>query len=228
VSKLAVGNMLASASTVSYRAPQDLSQSAHIEGLPLGTTGGMLVKHNFPLDAEYVIKIRARGGPGGIGAPGGPEQDVEVTIDGVRVKLARSNTIELKLPVKAGPRTIGVSLVRHSPSGADEIWDNPIPGSSVQSVAITGPLNPTQPGDTPSRRRVFTCHPAAAAEEAACARKIISALATRAYRQDVSGSDLDTLLKFYAQGRSAGAFDDGIEQALERVLVDPRSGRRTA
>lgn len=67
VSKLAVGNMLASASTVTYRAPSDYSQSAHIEGLPLGTTGGILIKHNFPLDAEYAIKIRARGGVGGMG-----------------------------------------------------------------------------------------------------------------------------------------------------------------
>src|SRR6185437_7509038 len=122
VSKLAVGNMLASASTVTYRAPSDFSQSKHIDGLPLGTTGGMLIKHNFPLDAEYSIKIRARGGVGGIGASGAPEQEVEVTIDGVRVKTSRSPTTDLKIPGQAGPRTIGIALVRHSPSGADEIW----------------------------------------------------------------------------------------------------------
>ncbi len=222
VSKLAVGNMLASASTTTYRAPTDFSQSGHIEGLPLGTTGGLLIKHNFPLDADYTLKIRSRGGPGGIGVPGGPEQDVEVTIDGVRVKVARAATIDLKLPIKAGPRTIGVALIRHSPSGADEIWDNPIPGSSVQSVAITGPLNPTGPGDTPSRRRIFSCRPTSAVEEPACAKKILSALATRAFRQDVNAGDLDTLLNFYQKGRSAGSFDEGVEQALSRILVDPR------
>ncbi|HEY4362462.1 MAG TPA: DUF1592 domain-containing protein [Bryobacteraceae bacterium] len=222
VSKLAVGNMLASASTVTYRAAQDFSQAGHIQGLPLGTIGGMLVTHNFPLDAEYAIKIRARGGVGGIGAAGTPEQDLEVTIDGVRVKTSRAGVADLKLPVQAGPHAIGVALVRHSPSGADEIWDNPIPGSSVQSVAITGPLNPTGPGDTPSRRRILTCRPASAAEDSSCARKIVSTLATRAFRQDVSGTDLDTLMGFYQKGRASGSFDEGIEQALERTLVDPR------
>jgi cytochrome c551/c552 len=222
ISKLAVGNMLASASTVTYRAAADFSQSGHIEGLPLGTIGGMLVKHNFPLDAEYAIKIRARGGTGGVGVVGTPEQDVEVSIDGARVRVSRANTIDLKLPIKAGPRTIGVALVRHSPGGADEIWNTVIPGSSVQSIAITGPLNPSGPGDTPSRRRIFTCRPAAAAEEAACAKKIVTNLATRAFRQDLSNTDLDSVLTFYQKGRSAGSFDDGIEQALSRILVDPR------
>ena len=101
-------------------------------------------------------------------------------------------------------------------------WNNPIPGSSVQSIAITGPLNPGGPGDTPSRRRIFLCHPAGAAEEATCANKIISTLATRAFRQDPDQKDLDLLLGFYGKGRAEGSFDDGIEQALERILVDPR------
>lgn len=222
VSKLAVGNMLASMSTVTYRAPSDFSQAGHIDGLPLGTTGGMLVKHNFPLDGEYTIKIRARGGAGGIGASNTPEQDIEVTIDGARVKTARAASVDLKLPIQAGPRMIGVALVRHSPSGVNEIWDNPIPGSSVQSIAITGPLNASSPGDTPSRRRVFICRPNAAAEEPSCAKKIVSTLATRAFRQDVDHKDLDTLLSFYEKGRTDGSFDEGIEQALERILVDPR------
>lgn len=222
VSKLAVGNMLTSASTVTYRAPTDFSQAGHIEGLPLGTIGGMLVKHNFPLDAEYSIKIRARGGTGGVGVVGTPEQDVELSIDGVRVKVARATTIDLKIPIKAGPRTLGVALIRHSPSGADEIWNSPVPGSSVQSIAITGPLAPTGRGDTPSRHRIFSCHPVSASEEGACAKKILSTLATRAYRQDLSSADLDTLWSFYQKGRSDGSFDDGVEQALERILVDPR------
>jgi hypothetical protein len=92
----------------------------------------------------------------------------------------------------------------------------------VQSVAITGPLNPTGPGDTPSRRRIFVCHPSTESEEADCARKILSTLARRGYRQPPSPADLDTLLSFYQTGRKAGNFDAGIESALARVLVDPR------
>jgi hypothetical protein len=183
VSKLAVGNMLANAATATYRAPTDFSQNGHIEGLPLGTQGGLSITHNFPLDAEYAIKIRARGGAGGVGAPGTPEQDIEVSLDGERIKVVRAGTIDLRIPIKAGPHTLATALVRRSPGGANEIWNVAVPGSSVQSVAITGPLNPTGPGDTPSRRRIFLCQPENTAAEITCAKKIISKLASRAFRQ---------------------------------------------
>ena len=87
---------------------------------------------------------------------------------------------------------------------------------------ITGPFNPTGPGVTPSRRRIFTCRPAAATEEAPCARKILSTLARRAYRGPVTAAELETLMTFYQQGRQAGDFENGIQQALARVLVAPR------
>jgi Protein of unknown function (DUF1592)/Protein of unknown function (DUF1588)/Protein of unknown function (DUF1585)/Protein of unknown function (DUF1587)/Protein of unknown function (DUF1595)/Planctomycete cytochrome C len=222
VSKLAVGNMLANAATATYRAPADFSQNGHIEGLPLGTQGGLLITHNFPLDAEYAIKIRARGGAGGVGAPGTPEQDIEVSLDGERIKVARAGTLDLRLPIKAGPHTLAVALVRRSPGGANEIWNTTVPGSSVQNVAITGPLNPSGSGDTPSRRRIFICQPDTAAAEMACAKKIISKLATRAFRQPATAADLEPLLSFYQSGRNGGQFADGIEQALARILVDPR------
>jgi Protein of unknown function (DUF1592)/Protein of unknown function (DUF1588)/Protein of unknown function (DUF1587)/Protein of unknown function (DUF1585)/Protein of unknown function (DUF1595)/Planctomycete cytochrome C len=222
VSKLAVGNMLTPASTSTYRPAPDYSQVGHIDGLPLGTVGGMLVTHTFPLDAEYAIKIRARGGVGGVGVVGTPEQDVEVTLDGARIKMFRATTLDLKIPVKAGPHVLGVGFVRTAPPGADEIWDNTIPGSSVQNISITGPINPTGPGDTPSRRRVFVCQPASPEDEPSCAKKIISKLATRAFRQPLTAADLDALETFYQKGRSSGSFDEGIEQALARILVDPR------
>jgi Protein of unknown function (DUF1592)/Protein of unknown function (DUF1588)/Protein of unknown function (DUF1585)/Protein of unknown function (DUF1595) len=94
----------------------------------------------------------------------------------------------------------------------------------VQSVAITGPFNPTGAGDTPSRRRIFVCHPAAATDEdeLACAKKILSTLGRRAYRRPLADSDLETLIGFYRSGRRDASFDAGIEQALARLLIDPR------
>ena len=94
----------------------------------------------------------------------------------------------------------------------------------MQSVAITGPFNPTGAGDTPSRRRIFVCRPASVADEdeLACAKKILSTLARRAYRRPLSDSDLETLIGFYESGRRDANFDAGIEQALARVLIDPR------
>jgi hypothetical protein len=221
IARLAVGNMLISPSTVTYRVPADLSQNEHIDGLPLGTRGGMAVRHNFPLDAEYSIKVRSRGAGIGVGGAGASGEELEVTLNGARVKVGGLSQ-DLQIPVKAGPQTIGAAFIRKSPPGADDIWQTYAGFSSLQTIAITGPLKATGPGDTPSRRKIFVCSPANEGEEAGCAKKILSSLALHAYRQPPSSTDLDVLQGFYQTGRKSGSFDAGIEQALARVLVDPR------
>ena len=90
---------------------------------------------------------------------------------------------------------------------------------AINSVTISGPYNVTGRGDSPSRRRIFVCRPASAAEELPCARRILSTLARRAYRRPVSDTDVKDLLPFYEQGRKEGSFDLGIQKALERLLV---------
>ena len=143
-------------------------------------------------------------------------------------------SLEVRVPVAAGPRTVGVSFVRNvwEPEGillprqAGEVLSNDEAyhgNAAVSSVAIGGPYDVTGPGDTPSRRAIFTCRPdAAEADERACAAEIVSRLARRAYRRPVTPADLDTLLGFYDSGReSGGSFDAGIQLALERMLVDP-------
>jgi hypothetical protein len=223
VSRQAVGNLLLTASTVTYRVPADLNQSGHIDGLPLGTRGGTLVEHTFPLDAEYAFRIRVRGAAIGLAAANLAGEEVEVSIDDERVALVPATaTVDLKLKVKAGPHALGVMFVRKAPPGADEVWAVYAANSGVQSVAITGPLTPTGLGDTPSRRRLFVCRPAAAADEPPCARQILGTVARRAFRRPVTDEDLQTLLGFYETGRQNGGFDAGIEQGLARVLVDPR------
>ncbi len=221
ISRLAVGNMLISPATVTYRVPGDLSQSEHIEGLPLGTRGGILIRHTFPLDAEYSIKVRTRSAGIGVGGVG-PAGEVEVMLNGERVKVSTGASIDLQIPVKAGVQALGAAYIRKSPPGADDVWQTFAGDPSVQSIAITGPLKPSGVGDTASRRRIFVCHPASEGEESECARKILLTLARRGYRQPPSGADLDTLLSFYQTGRKNGDFDAGIEAALARVLVDPR------
>ena len=223
ISRLAVGDPLITPSTVTYRVSQDLAQGEHIEGLPLGTRGGILIHHTFPLDAEYNFKIRAKAANIGLGSTTLAGEELEVTMNGERVKLVPAvASLDLKLPVKAGPASIGIAFVHKPPPGADEIWQTFPNNSGVTSVAIIGPLNPTGSGDSPSRRRIFTCRPASEAEEAPCAKKILATLAQRAYRQPPTGTDIDTLLSFYQSGRKDGNFDYGVEQALARLLVDPR------
>src|SRR5436190_1937063 len=118
ISRLAVGNPLVASSTVTYRAPSDFSQRDHLEGMPLGTHGGLKVRHTFPVDAQYTIQIRARGGGssgGGLGTGGGrgagpSEEQVEVTLNGERIRLVAASGASIKMDVKAGPQTIGAAL----------------------------------------------------------------------------------------------------------------------
>ena len=89
-------------------------------------------------------------------------------------------------------------------------------------MTISGPYNAKGPGDTASRERIFVCRPAAAAEEDACARRILSTLERRAYRRPVTADDVDTLMPFYTAGKTEGGFDLGIQRAIQRLLVSPQ------
>ena len=223
MSRLAVGNMLLTASTATYRVPGDLVQSSHLEGLPLGTRGGTLIDHTFPLDAEYSFRIRVRGAAIGLAAANLNGEEIEVSLDGQRIKLLPATaTIDLKLPIAAGPHEVGVTFVRKPPAGADDVWEVFATNSGVQSVAITGPLAPSGLGDTPSRQRIFVCRPQSTADEKPCANRILAAVARRAFRGPVTDADVQTLIGFFDTGRQTGGFDAGIEQGLARVLIDPR------
>jgi len=254
ISRLAVGDPAIGANSNVYRARADLSQNEHIDGLPLGTRGGIIVKHNFPLDGEYVIKVRLWRVTADMIRGLEDQHQVEISVDGKRAKLARiggpedqhlsetnsgascidiDNRLTVRVPVKAGPREVTATFLTAIESEAQD--DNilkPFIRSNydvldfrgepvVDRITIEGPLNATGPGDTPSRRRVFTCRPANGADEVPCAKKIISNLARRAYRRPVTDNDLETLIGFYQLGRNGGNFDMGIEAAIQRILASP-------
>jgi mono/diheme cytochrome c family protein len=96
-------------------------------------------------------------------------------------------------------------------------------GAALRELEIMGPLHPGGAATSPSYRRVFVCHPAkvAPAEEASCAKAILSTLARRAYRRPVTDEDVKVLLDFYRGARASAGFDGGIELALQRILVSP-------
>jgi hypothetical protein len=108
--------------------------------------------------------------------------------------------------------------------GVDDLFAEWGITSGVGSLTIVGPTNPTGPGETASRRRLFICRPARPEDETPCARRTLAALATRAYRHPVPEQDpsIDILMGFYTSGRERRSFDTGIQYALARVLVDPR------
>jgi len=226
ISRLAVGDPTISADITTYVAPRGMSQAGHREGLPLGTRGGLLVQHIFPLDAEYEFRIgRAGGGLFGL-PPVGTGDSVEITLNGERVRLIGNDVrgpVRLKIP--AGPQTIGVAVVRKSNArGVDDLFSEHAASAGVTNLVINGPLNPTGPGDTPSRRRIFVCTPGPTVHEEACARTILSKLATRALRRPVTERDasITMLMEFFESGRKLRGFETGVQYALARLLVDPQ------
>jgi len=271
VTRLATGLPPASPRVETFEIPlhviQDDRQS---EDLPFGSRGGMAIHYDFPVDGEYLIKIRLqRQYQDYIKGMGWPQQ-LDVRLDGKLVKrftvgggaqgrpaassyagdgepgfagddswekymqIGGDAGLEVRVPVAAGPRTVGVSFVRAlwEPEGLAQplqrgrvITDDQVymDYARVGSVQIGGPYQNAGPAkDTPSRRAIYVCQPKAGADESDCAAKILSKMARLAYRRPVTSADVATLLEFFKTGRhDGGSFDAGIQFALERVLVDP-------
>jgi len=225
ISRLAMGDPTITSQITTYPAPRGLSQAETREGFSAGTRGGFVVQHIFPLDAEYEFRVGRTGG--GFGLPAvGTDEPVEITLDGARLLLLDRDSPRVnKIRVPAGAHALGVAVVRRADAhGVDDLFSEWAIASGIQNLTVVGPSNPTGPGDTPSRRKIFTCRPASPASEDGCARQILAKLATRAYRRPVATSDpaIDLLLGFYKTGRDLRGFDTGIQYALARVLVDPR------
>ncbi len=249
ISRLALG--VASDSTEAvYSIPADASQDYHVEGLPFGTRGGMLVKHDFPVDGDYEIKVASvkRGNMGATRPFGDMDgEKLEIVLDGQRVRLLdwdketaapagsfEPRMVDIHIPVKAGPHTLGATFLATNYAPIDDhnkhfmrttIETGGIPGFSyfphIAAIRIDGPFNPQGAYDTPSRDKIFICRPTSADQEDACAKKIVTALARHAYRRPSTPQDVATLMSFYAQGRKGADFDSGIQLAVERVLADP-------
>ena len=145
------------------------------------------------------------------------------------------HTIDVNIPVKAGLHHIGVTfLATNFAPGLDlnrafdrsTIETGGLPGFTfyphIGRVRIDGPTAAAVATDSPSRARIFTCHPKSPADEEACARTIATSLARRAYRGFSTPENVDALMKFYALGRRDGPFDSGIEALVQRVLADPK------
>jgi len=225
LSRRAIGDPSIGLDRAVYRVPADLSQDVHLDGLPLGTRGGIVVRHTFPLDAEYELQVSQGGGArlGGPPASGPRPEDSYVALDGARIAIQGRGPMRMR--IAAGPHTLAAApIVRTRTTGADGIFHVDARTPGVTQIVITGPYNATGPGDTPSRRRLLICSPASSADEERCAKRILSTLATRAYRRPVAESSVEvrTLLDFFRSGRQNSGFESGIQRAVARVLVDPQ------
>ena len=249
LSRLALGHETAPARKV-YHVREDYSQEDHIDGLPFGTRGGMLIRHYFPADGEYLISWQpVRTTVGSLYGGDSEDEQAELTIDGERIKLFKigadvpvatnRDRNEVRATVKAGERTVGIAFIattyvpkvdlnRHYRRSI--LDDNLIEGFTfnpqISSVTIQGPINGVRPKETPSRKKIFVCSPSAS-EERACAEKILSTLARKAYRRPLIAADAQSLMGFYESGRKNDGFEEGIESALQFILAHPEFVFRT-
>ncbi len=327
VSRLAVGTPLMVPNVDYFRLADDLRQDDHLPGLPFGTRGGTRIRYTFPLDGDYIIKVRLARDMNEQMPPYPDAQQLEVTLDGKRLQMftlpattrltgrgggggvpAAAASPAAPAAAPAAPASAGrgaanaaapvaaaaegdepqsrrpgaaqaaeavrlPATARESRNRADQEWDvrvtvtagehdvtaaflrktsavdetarlpflrpypagNNVPetrmGAALRSVEISGPHGAAAAGDTRSRRRIFVCHPNAAARAQVnasgsasadeCATSILSTLARRAYRRPVTDTDMQPLLALYQDGRAQGGFEGGIERALRRLLVSP-------
>ena len=250
ISLLAVGNPSAVASEATYVVPRTASQTAHVEGAPYGTRGGVSAIHNFPADGMYSFRVsffhETTGGLVGGTARG---EQIDISVDGERVALFdvdrfmstsdpnQATQYTDRVPLKAGPHRVSAAFV--PPSFQEVVVDliSPLDWSLASTASdntygfstlphmrdfvILGPTEPTGVSDTPVRQRIFSCRPTAAADARPCAEEIVSRLATRAYRRPLGGSDLRDLMYFFDSGFAEGGFEGGVRTALEAILASP-------
>ena len=242
VSRMAVGYWK-SPTEATYLATSDASQNHRLDGMPFGTRGGIVARHDFPADGEYKFSIQNFGVGSYI-----PNEQLALIIDGERahvwpyrgvgvnvgMTIEADGTLEVTVPVRAGSRMVGATflatnyrpsldIIRHY--DRQSLENNTIPQiqnyPAIGFVRIQGPFNAQRPTDSASRRKILSCRPSLAAQETACARQILTAVARRAYRRPPTAQEVTSLMAFFDQGRKGATFDDGIELALRLVLASP-------
>ena len=235
ISRLAVGDHSISPTSADYQIRPDTVQTERETlDLPVGSRGGIAIRHYFPLDAEYVLKVRLQRGKDGTTIVGGSQQrQLDIRLDGERLKLfivggdnISDDGLEVRAPVKAGLHLVAATFLKDTvkPEGVLDTTTNQAFFEGIGGVSVAGPYLAKGPGDTASRHKIFICHPFSSKSEEPCARKIITNVAHRAYRRRINADEIPALLAPYKAARNngtGGSFEDGIRMALQRILVSP-------
>ena len=249
LSAQAVGNRSPRAVGVPYNIGNARAQQTYVEGLPLGTRGGALIEHYFPADGDYLLNIGDLV-TGLWGYNQEHVNTVIATLDGKKffeldigggedlkkldqigapaVDEINARLKNIPFTATAGVHKLGVTFRHRSFAESDRHLHSLVPGGGQDSVLtlnlveVFGPVNVTGMSSTPSRVKIFSCYPDAAAEEPSCARQIVTDLAHEAFRGSFSGEDVPRLMRLYEDGTDKGGFEEGIKYALSGVLAHPK------
>jgi len=241
-----VGDMVISLQVRGH--PGEGNQQLYRDGMPFGTRGGMSAEYIFPADGEYALTIGdlalGRDVPlmefdntvvalldgkeffrthiGGELDQKAIDQQQQVAVSEINGRLRN-----IRFSATQGQHRVAVTFVHRDFAESDErLRVNALEGGQervqlMHAFQIRGPLTVTGMSDSPTRAKIFLCHPASAAEEAPCARRIIEHLARLAFRRAVTEEDLRPLLGFYESGHRDGGFEAGIRDALAGMLASP-------
>ena len=243
ISRLAVGTPVDRPDGVTFRLPADFTQEKHVEGLPIGTRGGIMLAYTFPRDGEYEIQVRLA-------------RDRNEHVEGLRathkmdllLDRALLKQFAIKRPkggnhdnvdkhlgirqfIKAGARKVGVTFPARSVSLLEtkrqptearfNVFRHPRQAPAVYQVSITGPFDKGAVGQTPSRKKIFFVEPSDSKKTDNAARDILSRLIKLAYRRAVTDSDLASVMRFHRDAATQGGFEEGIAAGVEAILVNP-------
>ena len=250
ISRLAVGDPELSPTTEIYEVDKHLRQDVRVsEALPFGSRGGIAVQHYFPVDGEYVARIFLLRTYNGVVRGLHESSEMEVRLNGERIaqfSVGRPpgedsglgqdrDGVEVRFFAAAGPATLAVNFVADSslPEGMQrphyaitsyEYAGNRTEKTGIARIELRGPYGELSRGDTPARRRIFSCRPLSSEiqDEEICATEIIDRIGRLAYRQTLADTDIQTLLAAYGDGRRDRDFDAGIEMVIRRMLVSPK------
>jgi hypothetical protein len=239
ISRLAVGAVGRSPGGDTFRVAPDVTQEERIDGLPLGTRGGLRIPYTFPQDGDYDVRIRLMRDRDELVEGLSEPHDLVVLLDRSTVKQFTVRPLKdqaqvdahltARLTIDAGPHELAVTFQKKASSVAEtlrqpydarfNVHRHPRLGPAIFEVTVTGPYGPHKPGDTPSRRRLFPSIPKTPDEEEACAKADLAPILRRAWRRPVSAADLERILGFFRKARTGTDFDTGIEAALSAILM---------
>ena len=243
ISRLAVGIVGKSPDGETFRVRPDVTQEEHVESLPIGTRGGVLIGYTFPQDGEYEIQARLTRDRNEEVEGLNRKHQLEMLLDRKRIGLFDVEPppdrqdfsvvdahLKARMTVRAGRRQVGVTFIKQ-PSSLLETKRQPLNSHfnmhrhprispAIYQISITGPYVASGSGDTASRQRIFVSKPTTAGDEDTAAEVILKTLLQRAYRRPIDEHDLQSPMTFFREGKDAG-FESGIESALTAILVNP-------
>jgi hypothetical protein len=243
ISRTAVGDTTIPVAYETYNVHHGLIQTDRLsEAAPVGSRGGAIVRHLFPVDAEYEISVTLQRNTDDEYLGLERERKLDLRLDDRRLQLftiAASPKkivlgggtppdahLKIRVPVMAGTRELAATFLKDTliKEGIIERVREDVVQTyfeGVGSITVAGPFNVKGPGEAVSRERIFVCRPSRAADEQACATKILSNLARRAYRRPIGADDMTPLVALYETGAQNGGFESGVRLALQKVLVSP-------